>query len=146
MKNRTLITVTGLVILGMIILLALNMTSLLTGKPKNRTYLQYNEVRGMAIGYHQLLYTLNFTQQNQVIDILNRSVKVIGVKPGKRERPEVDKIVVYQFEGKPDLIITPVAYIDDNLVYSVPQWEREGFLMELSGGDLRDLLSTTFDH
>jgi hypothetical protein len=145
MNNRTLIVLTSLVIAGMIILLAINMTSILTGQPANQTYLKYNDVRGVAVGHHQLLYTLNFNQQNTLITILNHAVRVVGVKPDKRQKPEIDKIVIYQFNGKPDLTINPVAYIDKNLVFSVPQWEKEGFLMELSEGDLQRLLSQTYD-
>lgn len=145
MNNRTLVYLTSLVILGMLVLLALNMTSILTGQPIGQTYLRFNHVRGMAINHDQLLYTLNFSQQNQIIEILNRSVRVVGVKPGKRQKPDFEKIIVYQFDNKPDLVINPIAYVDKNLVFSVPEWEAEGYLMELSEGDLQDLLSKTYD-
>src|SRR5271157_3993529 len=121
MNNRTLVYSTSLVILGMLILLGLNMTAIMSGKPENEKFLRYNHVRGMAVNHNQVLYTLNFTQQNKVIDILNRSVRVVGVKPGKREKPAIDQIIVYQFNGKPDLIINPVAYVDKNLVFSAPE-------------------------
>lgn len=145
MNNRTLVTMTCLVILGMLVLLGLNMTTIMSGQPANEKYLRYNHVRGMAINHNQVLYTLNFNQQNKVIEILNRSVRVVGVKPGKRQKPAIDKIIVYQFDGKPDLIISPVAYVDNNLVFSVPEWEEEGYLMELSEGGLQTLLSKTYD-
>lgn len=145
MNNRTFVYLTGLVIIGMLVLLALNMTSILTGQPEGQEFLKYNHVRGMAVDHNQLLYTLNFNQQNRVIDIINRSVRVVGVKPGKRQKPDINKIIVYQFDGKPDLIINPIAYVDDNLVFSVPEWESEGYLMELSEGNLQKLLSKTYD-
>jgi hypothetical protein len=145
MTNRTLLYLTLLVIFGMAILFAINMTSILTGQPESQTYLQYNNVRGMAVAHNQLLYTLNFKQQNQVIDILNRAVRVVGVKPGKRQKPTIEKIVVYQFDNKPDLIINPIAYVDQNLVFSIPQLEKDNYLMELSEGDLQQLLSQTYD-
>lgn len=145
MKNRTLVYLTSIVILGMLTLLALNMTSILTGKSTSQTYLKHNHVRGMAVKANQLLYTLNFKQQNQVIDILNRSVRVVGVKPGKRQKPDIENIVIYQFDGKPDLIVNPIAYVDKNLVFSVPEWEKEGYLMELSEGSLHNLLSSSYD-
>lgn len=145
MTNRTLIYLTGLVFLGMIILFALNMTSILTGTPENQTYLKYNNVRGIAVSYHHLLYTLNFKQQNKVIDILNRAVHVIGLKPGKRQKPTIDNIVIYQFDDQPNLDIIPVAYIDNNLVFSVPQWDSKNYFMEISNGDLQRLLSQTYD-
>jgi hypothetical protein len=145
MNNKTLLYLTLLVLFGMAILFAINMTSILTGQPENQTYLKFNDVRGIAVAHNQLLYTLNFEQQNRIIDILNRAVRVVGVKPGKRQRPTIEKIVVYQFDNKPDLIINPIAYVDQNLVFSIPQLEKDSYLMELSEGDLQQLLSQTYD-
>jgi hypothetical protein len=121
------------------------MTSILTGQPISQTYLKYNDVRGMAVSHNQLLYTLNFKQQNTVIEILNKAVRVVGVKPGKHQKPNFDKIVVYQFNHQPDLNIHPIAYVEKNLVFTVPEWDKEGYFMELSEGDLETLLSQSFD-
>jgi hypothetical protein len=145
MENRTLVYLTSFVILSMLILLGINMTSILTGEPKTQTYLQYNNVRGMAVVHNQLPYTLNFDQQNAIVDIINRSVRVVGVKPGKRQKPDIEQLIVYQFDDQPDLVIEPIAYVDQNLVFSVPQWETKGYFMELSDGGLYNLLSTTYD-
>lgn len=145
MSNRTLAFLTALVILSMMILLALNLTDLLTGQPPNQTYLKYNHVRGMAISHNQMFYTLNFKQQNTVIDILNRAVPITEIKPGKRQPPNIDKLVIFQFLGKPDIELTAITYIDQDLIFSVPQWVPNGYLLELSEGDLQKLLSQTYD-
>ncbi len=145
MDNRTLFSLTALVLIGMVILLALNMTSILTGEPENQTYLKYKQVRGIAINHNGLLYTLNFQQQNEVVEILNQAVRVMGIKPGKRQRPKISQIVIYQFNQQPDLLLTPIAYVDDNLVFSIPEWNPNGYLMEVSEGRLRQLLSQTYD-
>jgi hypothetical protein len=146
MSNRTLLFLTALVLIGMITLFALNMQSILTGQPDDQTYLKYNHVRGAAVSHNEMLYTLNFDQQNELIDILNRSVRVVGVKPGKRKKPEVEQIIVYQFNDQPDLIIKPVAYVDNNLVFSAPAWNPDGYLMEISDGRLHQLLSQSYDN
>ncbi|MDP1881055.1 MAG: hypothetical protein Q8K60_08980 [Parachlamydiaceae bacterium] len=145
MNNRTLFILTGVVLFGMIGLLALNLASIIKGRPPAQTYLKYNDVKGMAVGYHDLLYTLNFNQQNEVIDILNRSVRIVGLKPGKHQKPTIDKIVIYLFEHESPITVTPIAYIDQNLVYSVPEWNQDGYLMELSDGILHKLISQTYD-
>jgi hypothetical protein len=145
MTNKTLVYLTFLVLIGIGILFALNMTSLLTGQPDNQNYLQYNKVRGIAVSHNKLLYTLNFKQQKDVIDILNRAVRVVGVKPGKRQKPNIDKIIIYQFKEKSDVTITPIAYVNKNLVFSAPGWDEETYLMEISDGRLFQLLSQTFD-
>jgi hypothetical protein len=146
MSNRTLIYSTLFVILGMVILLALNMTSILTGEPINQTYLKYNNVRGMAIRHDQLLYTLNFQQQNSVIELLNKSILLTKETPANGEKANFDRIIVYQFNGKPDILIKPIGYDSNkNLLFSMPQISSEGNFMELSEGDLQSLLSQTYD-
>jgi hypothetical protein len=145
MSNRTLAFLTALVILGMLILFALNMTDILTGKPPNQVYLKYHDVRGMAVGHHRLHYTLNFKQQNTVIDILNSAVPITEIKSHNREPANIDTLIIYQFQNMPDVVLTPIAYIDQNLVFSAPKWVPNGYLMELSEGDLKKLLSQTYD-
>lgn len=145
MSNRTLIVLTALVIVGMLLLLGLNLTNILTGHPPNQTYLQYNNVRGMAASHNQMLYTLNFQQQNKIIDILNSAVPIVDIEPGDRQPPNIEKLIVYQFEGKPDIILKPIAYIDQDLIFSAPEWNPNGYMMELSEGDLHKLLSQTYD-
>lgn len=145
MNNRTLYIMTACVFAGIAILFAINLDTILTGKPINQTYIKHNNIRGMAIGRNQMLYTLNFDQQNKATNILNRSVRVVGVKPGKRQKPDIDQIVIYQFDKKPDIVLTPIAYVDDNLVFTAPAWVDQGFLMELSNGDLQKLLSESYD-
>ncbi len=145
MSNRTLVYLTALVILAMLILLGINMGSILTGQPEDQTYLRYNDVRGMAVSHNQLLYTLNFKQQNTIIDILNKAVRTDEIKPGNRQNPNIDKLIIYLFDNKPDLVLNPIAYVDQDLIFSVPQWGENGFLMELSEGRLKQLLSQTYD-
>lgn len=145
MSNRTLFFLTALVILSMIALLAFNMKSILTGEPPNETYLKYNNIRGMAISHNQMLYTLDFKQQNAIASILNFAVPVNELKTGKRQAPNFDKLIVYQFEGEPEIVLTPVAIVDQDYIFSVPKWVQEGYLMELSEGDLQTLISKTYD-
>lgn len=145
MSNRTLLYLSFVVIAGMAILLALNISYFFTGKPIDQTYLKYNDVRGIAVSHQQKLYTLNFEQQNSAIEMLNRSVPVVDIKPGQRQKPDIEKIIVYQFENQPDIIITPVAIVNGNLVFSVPQWVQDGYLMDLSDGDFQKLLAQTYD-
>ncbi|MFI0435811.1 MAG: hypothetical protein ACH350_08845 [Parachlamydiaceae bacterium] len=145
MNNRTLFLMTLLVIVCMLILFGLNMTSLLTGQPPNQTYLKFNHVKGMAVDHNQMLYTLNFEEQNKVIDILNSAVIINEIKSNERIAPKIEKIVIYQFENKPTIVLYPIAYVENNLILSAPDWVPNGYLMELSDGALKDLLSKTYD-
>lgn len=145
MKNTTVFTVSLILVILLGLLLTVNIETIMRGKDTSEPYIEYNKVRGIAVEHKEKLYTLNFKQQNDLIYILNNSIHVLGVKPDKREKPQISKIIVYQFEGKPDLLITPVAYINQNLVYSAPSWSADGYLMEVSEGELQRLLAQTFD-
>lgn len=145
MSNRTFLLLTLAVLAGVAILVVLNVSYILTGEPPNEVYLKYNNVRGMAVARNQLLYTLNFEQQNSVIEMLNRSVPIVELKAGQRQKPDIEKLIVYQFENQPDITLTPITYVNGNLVFSVPQWVQGGYLMDLSDGDLQKLLAQTYD-
>ncbi len=145
MSNRTLIYATVLVVASMLVLLGLNLSSILTGEPTTPRYLHRNQIRGMAVGHRQLLYTLNFAQQNQIVDLLNEAIQVEGIPSGNREAPDIDALVVYTFDDKPEVKLQPIAYIDHNLLFSAPAWTSSGYLMERSEGDLQKLLSLAYD-
>lgn len=141
MTNRTLVILTIAVIVAMLLLFGIQLSSLSRSPAQDPSLFKRQLVRGIAVSRQELLYTLNFDQQQEVIDLLNRSVRVIGIKPGKRQKPNIDRIIIYQFDSQPDLVIHPIAYVDDNLVFSVPQFDDQHYLMELSEGDLQRLLS-----
>lgn len=146
MKNSTVLTVSVILVLLLGLLLTFNIQSIMRGKDVEEPYLKFNHVRGIAVERKGKLYTLSFKQQNDMIYFLNNSIHVLGVKPDKRTKPEIEKLVVYQFDGKPDLVITPVAYVNENLVYSAPSWNPDGYMMEVSQGALQSLLADTYDH
>lgn len=145
MKNRTLVFLTGLVLASMLLLLALNLNSILTGSPKNQTYFKYNDVQGIAVKHHGLLYTLNFTQQNTFIDLFNRAVRVVQNREYTNKNPTIEEIVVYALDGQPEVHIFPIGYEEDNMVFSIPQWDSDSYFMELSRGVLEQMLSKTYD-
>lgn len=144
MSNRVILYLTALVLIGMVILFSLNLVNIFSGQPNSQAYIKHNQVRGIAVKHNQLLYTLNFRQQNDLIDLINRSLPTREMPNDTREDTPIAQIVVYLF-GADDLVLSPVAYINDNLVYSTPQWNPNGYFMDLSNGTLKNLLSQTYD-
>lgn len=78
---------------------ALNIFLLLRPE-KGEKVLQTQVVRGMAVEYDSLLYTLNFAQQNGVIKALNEPVESKASLPTPFTR-----LVIYRF-NQDDLIFT----------------------------------------
>jgi hypothetical protein len=147
------------VLAGFAIILIMNAAAFLGVVPSG--YLSPNDVRGIAVEHDQKLYTLNFEQQKDLIDIINRFIPVGHELVEKRKvevehPPEVKKIIIYRFHG-PDLELVPVAFVSKStsvisnvdestisIVFSVPEWNKNGLLEESTGDDLTKFLSSTY--
>lgn len=143
---------------GFAIIIMMNIASMLGVVPER--YISPNDVRGMAVEHNNTLFTLNFEQQNALVDIFNRSIpvgeEIVETRKVKGQSPEIQKIIIYRFNA-PDIEITPVAYIAKsssafgreshaNIAFSAPQWNPQGLLEETSADNLHQLLSSTYDH
>ncbi|MEI8125413.1 MAG: hypothetical protein WCG42_06640 [Parachlamydiaceae bacterium] len=145
---------------GFATILLMNVAAMLGVVPSR--YISPNDVRGMAVEHNQMLYTLNFEQQNELVDIFNHAIPVgkevaaaRSVTP--KQTPDIQKIVIYRFSG-PDIVITPVSYViksqsvthsaeleQANLVFSVPEWNANGLLEEATSDKIQKILFTTYD-
>jgi hypothetical protein len=134
---------TGAGVACVLLLLLLNTIPMILS-PKVEKYLKYNFVRGMAVEHKNKLYTLGFNQQNEMIGFFNRSVPVDAAGEDQKQKLDISKIVVYRFNA-PDLIIIPIAYEDDNLIFSSPEWNSKGVMKDVSQGALKNLLLQTYD-
>ena len=155
MSNRTIFYMTFTVIAGILVILGINAAQAFGSfRPK---YLAPNDVRGMAIEHNKLLYTLNFEQQNALLEILNHSIPIDSKIPQEDQSKtplEFERLVIYLFEG-PDIEIKPVGYfkkaspIDgtmlDLLVFSAPKWNPRGLMQETTLEDFKKLISNTYD-
>jgi hypothetical protein len=143
-QNKNVMIMTFVVLAAMGILLAFNLQQVIS-KPQQAKYIGFNEVRGMAIEHKGLLYTLNFDQQNKTIENLNLAIPVGKTAIGPSEEPlNFSKLVIYRF-NKPNLTLLPIQYEGNNLIFSVPEWNKNGYIKDISYGHLKSLLATTYD-
>lgn len=145
MNNRTLTYMTIFVLVGMGALLLINTLLLFQSPTTIAKYISRGDVRGMAVIHRHKEYTLNFTQQNTLIAYLNQLEQVPqNVNRSSQTVLDFEKIIVYKFKS-PNVEITPVGYVNDDLLLSVPEWYREGLLKDTSHGELKTILSKTYD-
>jgi hypothetical protein len=145
MSNRTLLTMTSLVLVCMALLFLLRLIPVIWPSHAD-TYLSLNGVEGIEIEHGNLPYTLNFDQQNQMIEMLNMAIPFKTTEQEKKETLDVDKITIYRFNEKP-LILTPYRYNSNgNLFFLAPDWNPAGLMKDVSDGELKKLLLTTYDH
>jgi hypothetical protein len=109
------------------------------------TYIRQDHISGMAVRHDNRLYTLNYAQQKQAIDIFNRAIPMGKIeKKGSDPKLEFDQIVIYRFKEEP-ITITPLTWLDDkSLYFEAPQWSQS-HLKEVSKGQLYQLLEESYD-
>jgi len=146
MSNRMLLYMTGLVLLAVAVLVTMNLFTIFQPSSADN-YISRNNVRGMAVLEDRKPFTLNFDQQNRMIDFLNASTP-IGIRKGDSTKPlDFEEIVVYQFsKTNPSVTVTPMGYDeDDGLIFSANEWNSFGYLKDQSKGLLKKLISETYD-
>jgi hypothetical protein len=143
MSNRTLTFLSLAVVACLGILLAINLIPLIQGVTPGK-YFQNNDIRGIAVQHKGLLYTLNFDQQNKLVDWINHTAPVSQQSFQKTSDLNIDKIHIYLF-GKPDVELFPITYVNDNLIFSAPALNASALLKDTSNGLLKKMLSETYD-
>lgn len=140
MQRTSLFLTIGLIAIGVAFLL--NMFPIFQNGGVGPVHLSNGEVRGMALYYKGKPYTLNFNQQEAMVNYINRSIPV-GTPDLKRavSEPTFEKLVIYRFDGKADVTLKPIAYLKDwNLLYTLHELYPDGYLQDISLGDMHRLL------
>lgn len=146
MDNRMLIPLTILCVAGFLVLLALRfVTPATTATTAPNDYVKISDIRGMSIEHKGIPYTLNFDQQNHVVSFLNDAIPVSKTNfQNIHETLPFSKLVIYTFNG-PDIEVNPIGYWENNLVFFAPAWNQSSYLIEISGGQLKDTLAQSYD-
>lgn len=137
-------TLTIIVVVVMAALILLNMTTIFS-HPLHEKYLAYNDVNGIDVEQNGLLWTMNFDQQNKSIEYINRSLSVERSRNADKAELNFTRLIIHRFK-EPDIILEPVTYEDNNLIFNVPEWNKNGFLLDTSRGQFKTLISQTYDH
>jgi hypothetical protein len=143
-SSNSLIFLTLLVVICSLVILGLNLSYIFTAS-KNEKYLGFNDVRGMAIVHRNLPYTLNFEQQNLMVEHLNQSLLINKNPPvANPSQLNFSELIIYRFNAA-DIHLIPIGYEDENLIYTVPEWSGHGFFQDISAGNMKSLIEETYD-
>lgn len=144
MSTRTLLILVALVIVSMGTVLTLIILPQIEGHSSER-YIRLNDIHGMSVVYKGKEYTLNFDQQNEVALLLNPSISIAKEVSSQFLDPvPFEKIIIYLFNA-PSIEIVPIGFKNDDLIYSVPAWNPNGYLKDVSNGTLKQTLLQTYD-
>lgn len=151
MSNRLITYMSILVIIGMGILFLINFFPGALSFPQLfqsaalEKFIKPNDVEGVEIIHDQKPYVLNFSQQNHLLELLNLATPTNIKPPEVAQDMDIQKIVIHRLHGAP-IEITPLAYINNELLFSAPAWRSDGLLKDMSAGEMKTLLSHTYDH
>lgn len=101
MNRRSLIYLVSTIVVCSLILLVIGLLPRLL-QPAKPLILPPNDVRGMAFLSKDQPYTLNFEQQNQIVQAINQGEKIPQLQTCA---PSADKLVIYRF-NQSDWIIS----------------------------------------
>lgn len=146
MKNSTLVSLTIVVVIGIFILLFLNFFPKIhfSGAPPPSSSIPIEGVRGSSVVHDGVPFTLSYEEQQLAVQTIARAVKVKKTDSPPPPPFTFDKMIFYLFNG-PDLEIIPVQFINQSLIFSIPQLDPKMYFMELSGGQLLQMINHSFD-
>lgn len=131
-----------LMVAGVVFLLALNtLPFLMSGKQLR--HLDHEKIKGTSVYYDGKNYTLNYGQQISLIEGLNAAIPIGRSKFTPKEMPELGQFVIEFFDDKPKLMLKPVGVIGNNLVFDIPEWNKEGWIKDVTDGKLLHLLENS---
>lgn len=139
MNKRALLYLALTTTLLVVLLYGIAIDAPLPQGTKNR--LDYNQILGSEVEHAGLPFTLNFEQQNALITYLNEAQ--LNMETHLESLP-YSKLIFYRFNDS-NIVITPLAYIGGNLLFSSPIWNNGHPLLEKSNGALKELLENTYD-
>jgi hypothetical protein len=146
MNNRTLQLMIIMMIAAVTFLLALNIAPYFTKNAAGSAsslHINAREVKGSSVIYMGKTYTLNFDQQNILIDGLNAAIPVGANDIFPEKIPDYGQFEIYFFNDSPKLVLKPVGVVGSNLVFKIPEWNKEGWIKDVTDGRLLNLLKNS---
>lgn len=144
MSNQTNWYMTAIAIVCVGLILLQNLIHVFSPSQSGQ-FLGRSDVRGIAVEHQGLNYTLNFEQQNEFIDSINKALPV-GEGALSHRNPPINftKITVYRF-NQPDLNFLPIEINNESLTFSVTGLTTPKLLMDVTAGRLSNLIASTYD-
>lgn len=142
MSQKAILYGIGIILVGTLFLIGMNLpVTLSSDNAYKPAILSQKDVKGSAIIHKDILYTLNFKQQNSLVEAINSSISIVKANEKDRiAKPDFDRLVIYRF-NQPDLEITPIEFDKEELVFSL----NGKFFKEGTQGKLKHMLSETYD-
>ena len=145
MSNRLTFWLAGIVLGAMLLLFFIDYLELPTAS-SSHSFISLTDVDGVGIIHKGVEYTLNFEEQNTLIDSLNRAVHIERPRSivSTSELP-FSGIKIYPFKG--DAIELKLVGIssDQECIFKLTNAGKTTYLKETTVGQLLNMLKNTYD-
>lgn len=138
-----------IILIGVLFVVALFLGIFLLGifdlNPKELKGLRIDprQVSNVIIFKDSIPYLLNYEQQETVIEILN-GASAYSDKIKQAPNLPIEKIEFIYFES-PSFIIKPLGMIQNEYLFYIPEWNKNGLIRDRSQGRLKEVLEKSYD-
>lgn len=134
----------GLAVMLSILMVVKHFVSFMSSEEKSvERRLDPNWVRGAAVMSGEIPYTLNFDQENTLINIINQSEP--HTDAAAQVKFPLSKIVIYRFAKEPEIEIIAKGAVGSRIVYQAEPISKGVFLIEKEEGSLRKLINSAIN-
>ena len=144
MKIKPLFLMIGLAVILSGFIVVQHFTSfLIAEKEQIERRIDPNWVQGSAVMGKEKLYTLNFSQQNELLRIINDSE--LFASTIAEMKPPINTITIYRFPKEPEIKIIAKGLVNNKIVYQAEAISKDTLFIEKEGGSLKKLINSSTD-
>ncbi len=149
MSNQTIYLLVALALIAVLILFGVNLTNKYqTQTPQTNTPTLNNQqlkidrtqVKGIAVEKEGKVYNMSMRQQMTALTFLDRAEPVDRKDyPTRNPSMGFNRLIIYRF-NQPDIVLTPFAFEEKNIVFESPIIGTGSYILEMSGGEFYNLI------
>ena len=121
-------------------LLAVNFLPHFTSSSSSDLKVNFQEVKGASVVYKGKTYTLNGEQQAALVTSLNAAIPIGRTEFTPDNTPDLGQYEIFFFKKDSPLVLKPVGLMGNNLVFKISEWNRDGWIKDVTDGKLLQLL------
>ncbi len=134
--RQTVLAVLAMALVG--VLIFLNYASPVFSKQ----FIDPNQIQGVDVYYKGIPYTLNMSQQNALLALVNNSLTIQTLPALQENASQVDKVVFYPLGQSKPLVL--ILKGENSVHFTYFTLDGKAF-KEPQPGHLKELLETTYD-
>ncbi len=139
MSNRTLQLLIIFTVAAVVFLLTANILPFLRPS-QSGIHLKPSNIKSVSVNFEGVEYPLNQRQQIQFVEAINAAIPIGQEEYTSKQPLNMGYFEIYFFDKNEKLVLKPVGLINKNLIFKVPEWNKEGWIKDVTEGKLLQIL------